>query len=99
LVVSDAEFDDFETQKSEAAAFLSAHNAALTKIRQLPGLQQASIDFGIEMRNVVVQSDCFEHELIDCIAPLRLQIVLSQYPVAKKMKRIKQYRRALRKGA
>jgi hypothetical protein len=61
-----------------------------------PGIDHASIDFGISMRDVIFQSDGFEPKLIQAIAPLGLQIVLSQYPVAPPQKRIKQYRRSLR---
>ncbi len=35
------------------------------------------------MRNVISQSDNFEPELIALIAPLRLELVLSQYSVGK----------------
>ena len=97
--VSDAEFEDFEAQKVDAVAFLAKHGTALAKLRDVPGLQHASIDFGIAMRNVVAQSDGFEAELIQLLAPLRVELVLSQYPVGKKMKRVKQFRRALRKHA
>jgi hypothetical protein len=51
------------------------------------------------MRNVVAQSDGFETELIHLLAPLRLDLVLSQYPVGRRMKRARQFRRALRKHA
>jgi hypothetical protein len=99
IVISDADFDDFEAQKSEALGFLTTHKVALEKLRALPGIDCASLDFGIAMRNVIVQSDGFGEELIAIIAQLRLGLVLSQYPVAKSYKRIKQYRRALRKHA
>ena len=97
--ISEADFEDFETQKADAVAFLAQHRAALAKLRELPGLQHASIDFGIAMRNVVAQSDGFEPELIQLLAPLRLELVLSQYPVGRRMKRVRQFRRALRKRA
>ena len=95
--VSDARFEAFERQKADAIAFLAKHAAALAKLSDLPGLEHASIDFGIAMRNVVAQSDGFDSELIRLLAPLRLELVLSQYPVGRKMKRVKEFRRALRK--
>ena len=98
ICISEGDFEDFERQKADAVAFLSQHHSALAKLRALPGLEHASIDFGIAMRNVISQSDAFEAALIDLIASLRLELVLSQYPVGKKMKRVKQFRRALRKA-
>ena len=65
----------------------------------LPDIEHASLDFGIEMRNVIFQSDAFEPSLIAQLASLNLALVLSQYPPAKRSKRIKQYRRALRSVA
>ncbi len=48
------------------------------------------------MRDVAVQSDGFEPKLVQAIAPLGLQIVLSQYPIAHPQKRIKRHRHSLR---
>jgi hypothetical protein len=45
VCVSDADFEDFEAQKADAVAFLAERQAALTKMRDMPGLQLASIDF------------------------------------------------------
>ncbi|GAB2803595.1 hypothetical protein GCM10027276_00020 [Comamonas piscis] len=68
-------------------------------MRQFPGIELASIDFGISMRNVIVQSDSFEPQLLAVLADLNLRLVLSQYPMAGKAKKLKQYRRALRRGS
>lgn len=99
LVVSDADFDDFSAQKREAEIFLRAHRDSLSKMLTLPNIEYAALDFGIEMRNVIFQSDAFEPSLIALLASLNLVLVLSQYPPAKRAKRIKQYRRALRSVA
>ena len=99
FVVSEADFGDFTTQKEDVIAFLSRHTEALAKMRELPGVEHAVIDFAIDMRNVIYQFDRFEAKLIAAIAPLRLDLELSQYPAATKSKRLKQYRRALRKNS
>ena len=54
--------------------------------------------FGIAMRNVVSQSDQFDSELISLLGPPNIALALSQYPVGKKDKKLKQYRSALRKA-
>lgn len=57
LVASEADFDLLEEQKREALEFLQEHRTALLAMRQFPGIELASIDFGISMRNVIVQSE------------------------------------------
>lgn len=99
LVASEADFDLLEEQKREALEFLQEHRTALLAMRQFPGIELASIDFGISMRNVIVQSDSFEPQLLAVLADLNLRLVLSQYPMAGKAKKLKQYRRALRRGS
>ena len=96
-MVSDAEFEEFEKQKADALSFLVFHRKALSRMREVPGVEHASIDFGIAMRNVIAQFDSFEPELLNAIVPLRLTITLSQYPVSA-FKRLRQYRRVLRKA-
>jgi len=97
--VSDAGFDDLDVQQRDAIAFLAAHAHVLAQLREAPGVTRGCLDFGIAMRNVVAQTDGFEPALIQLVAPLGLALVLSQYPVGKKMKRVKQFRRALRRHA
>lgn len=98
LVVSDADFDELEEQQVEALAFLNQHQSALRAMRAVRGVESASIDFGISMRNVIVQSDSFDPEVLAAIGGLRLCLVLSQYPTQGHDKKIKQYRRALRRA-
>lgn len=99
VVASEADFDLLEDQQKEALEFLQKHHSALLAMRQTPGIEFASIDFGISMRNVIVQSDIFESQLLAALAELNLQLVLSQYPTAGKDKKLKQYRRSLRRGS
>lgn len=99
VMASEADFDFLEEQQKEALAFLQKHRSALLAMRQVSGLESASIDFGISMRNVIAQSDAFEPDLLAALADLKLCLVLSQYPTARKNKKIKQYRRAQRSAA
>lgn len=99
LVASEADFDQLEQQQAESLAFLRNHQSALQEMRAVAGVQSASIDFGIHMRNVIVQGDSFEPELLAEIAGLRMRLELTQYPPQGKSKKVKQYRRALRSAA
>lgn len=99
LLVSEADFDQLDQQQDKALEFLATHREALARMRAFPGVEEASLDFGTEMRNVIVQSDSFPPELLAHLAQLRARLVLSQYPTATKAKRIKQYRRVLRSAA
>lgn len=99
IEVSNADFEEFEAQQKDAIAFLRMHHSQIKAMRQVSGVSRACLDFGIAMRNVVSQSDQFDAELISLLGPLNVALVLSQYPVGKKDKKVKQYRRALRKMA
>lgn len=99
LVVSSADFEEFEKQQSEAIEFLETHMAALKEMSGTVGVERVSLDFGIAMRSVVVQSDEFQPALILLVAELNCGLMLSQYPVGKKSKNLGRYRKALRGGA
>jgi hypothetical protein len=99
IVASDAEFEQLELQQAEALAFMRRHHSELQAMRSVQGVEVASIDFAITMRNVFVQSDSFEPDLLAEIASLNMRLILSQYPPQGRAKRVKQYRRALRSAA
>jgi hypothetical protein len=99
VVASEAEFEQLELQQVEALAFMKRHHTALQAMRSAQGVETASIDFAITMRNVFVQGDSFEPDLLVEIASLRMRLVLSQYPPQGRAKRVKQNRRALRSAA
>ena len=54
----------------------------LKKIHLLDGLEFAFLDFGITRRDVVVQCDYFQSELLLLAGQLGFDIELSQYPVS-----------------
>lgn len=95
--VSKADFHEFDQQKRDAIAFLGAHDAKLRQMRQYAGVTYACIDFAIDKRDVFVQSDRFEVELLSLLASLDISLELSQYPSGKRNKKFKQYGRARRK--
>lgn len=99
IVASDADFDKLELQQTESLEFLTLHHAKLLDMRAVEGVETASIDYGISMRNVIVQGDAFEPELLAKIASLEMRMILSQYPPQGRAKKVKQYRRSLRNHA
>ena len=99
FVISDAEFECFEEQQSDAIQFLKVHQTEIRHMASHPGVLSSVIDFGVAMRDVIAQTDEFRADLITCVGELGLKLAISQYPVTQKFKRIKQYRRAFRKCA
>jgi hypothetical protein len=98
LVVSDAEFEDLEQQQADAIQFLRAHSSILKNMSEVAGVEHAILDFGIAMRDVVVQSDHFPADLIAALAVAGCGMELTQFPTGRKAKNLKRYRKALRSG-
>jgi hypothetical protein len=80
--VSDAEFEEFETQIQDAIQFLKSNAAALACIQDRTDIQYAALDFGIELRDVAVQCDYIPPELLFLAGSLGLGIELSHYPIS-----------------
>ena len=77
-----ADFDEFEQQISDSIKYLKQNNKLIQEIMSLPDVDEASLDFGINKRDVIVQCDFFPLELIKIAGELGLGIELSQYPQA-----------------
>jgi hypothetical protein len=80
VVVSDADFHEFPKQVVATTAFLLAESDEIHRLRTFPGLEDLILDFGIERRDVAVQSDHLPADLIRAAGALGLGIDLSQYP-------------------
>ena len=80
--VSEAEFNEFEKQKKDAIKYLNENEEKIESIQKLAGIESVFLDFGIEQRDVFVQSDFFPPELIRLAGKLGLGIELSQYPIS-----------------
>lgn len=83
---SNADFDQFEVQKSDAIKFLTDNFDKLQKLSDFGLLKSESprLDFGVYTRmfNVGAQFDRFEPELLRLAGSLNLTIELSQYEPA-----------------
>ncbi len=79
-LVSNADFDSFEEQKKDAIRFLRDNASSIREIMSIPGHEGAELDFGINRRDVLVQSDFFPAELAKLAGELGIGITLSVYP-------------------
>jgi hypothetical protein len=82
IVASDAEFDEFDRQVDEAAAFLKGHHDELSRLRDFPGIEGITIDFGVEHKDVYVECYRLSPELIRLAGELGMSIEISLYPVS-----------------
>lgn len=79
--VSEADFGEFPRQVADAMAFLRAEAEQIRRLCEWPGVEGATLDFGVERREVTVQCDHLPAELVRLAGSLGLAIELSQYPV------------------
>jgi hypothetical protein len=80
VVRSNADFHELPRQISETVAFLELHASEIRQLVAWPGVEGASLDFGIERRDVFVQCDYFSPDLVRIAGELGLGIELTQYP-------------------
>lgn len=80
IEVSNADFDDLAKQMADTQAFLTTHEAELTRLRDFPGVEFISIDFGVDIYPPGWCSFCFPHELLRLAGTLRIDLELSVYP-------------------
>ncbi len=80
LSASNADFGDFPRQVKEATEFLRANAAEIRRLCEFPGVEGVTLDFGIARRDVPLQCDHLQAELVRLAGSLGLAIELSQYP-------------------
>lgn len=78
--VSKRGFSDFEGQVRDAIRFLTKHERAIRKLRRCPGVEVASVDFGVvgDRREPYDQYFCPE-ALVRIAGRLSLNVVVSDY--------------------
>jgi hypothetical protein len=82
VVVSDADFHQFNEQLTDAIEFLTKANAEVCRLVAFPGVTGVVLDFGIAWREGVAQSDLFPAELIRLAGACGIALQLSHYPVS-----------------
>jgi hypothetical protein len=78
--VSTREFSDLRGQIEDAVEFLSENEEELRRLRDFPGLERMDLDFPVEDRDVVFQSDGFPPRLLSLLGALRIGLVVSRHP-------------------
>jgi hypothetical protein len=76
---SAADFDEFPQQAADATQFLSAHADEVRRLRNFPGVEGVTLDFGIWRRDVWVQCDHFPAELVRLAGALGVGLELTVY--------------------
>lgn len=85
VAVSGAPWSDLTAQVSDAEQFLAAHQTAIRDLVGFPGVDEATLDFPLELRigdGVAAQFDRFPASLVAAAGRLGLALELSLYPVA-----------------
>lgn len=77
--LSEADFNEFELQKEDVIKYLIENEDEMKAIQELSGLDDVYLDFGIELRDVAIQSDYLPPELIILAGKFGLGIRMSQF--------------------
>ena len=80
FIASDADMDNFELQIKEAQSFLERNLDTIIQIVKFPGIDEATIDFGIELRDVAIHCDYLNPQFLAIVAQVGIGIELSHYP-------------------
>lgn len=78
--VSTREFSDLKGQIEDAVRFLSDYEEEIRRLRDFSGLERMDLDFPVEDRDTVLQSDAFPPRLLSLMGDLRIALVVSRYP-------------------
>lgn len=80
FVASDADFDEFEEQIEEATCYLETHCRQIASIASFEGVQHATLDIGIALRDVAIHSDILPLRFLRAAADAGISVELSHYP-------------------
>jgi hypothetical protein len=80
--VSDADFDNLEQQVQDAMHFLERHAPEVRRLVTFPGVEDVTLDFGLQRRDVPAQSDSFPARLVALAGAVGVGITVSQYEIA-----------------
>ncbi|SHG45039.1 hypothetical protein [Massilia sp. CF038] len=81
VIVSDAEFEEFDLQAEDAQAFLHANHAALVKLAMYSGVEGVVFDFGVTTpEGKMTQSSYLSPTLMQLASSAGVGITISHYP-------------------
>jgi hypothetical protein len=77
---SDADMNEFDVQVEDCIEFLTEFKAEISQLLESDDVEEATIDFGIELMDVAIHSDYLPPKLIKLAGKLGIGIELSHYP-------------------
>ena len=80
ISVSIREFSDPSGQIEDAVSFLKTYREELLRLHDFPGTDGAVLDFPVEDRDVMVQTDTFPPKLLALMGELKITLAISRYP-------------------
>lgn len=84
FVASDADFDEFERQLTDATAFLHTHESEVAAMAAAPGVEFATLDFGVSLYEDSVAQFCsFPPKFVRLAASASLGLEVSIYACSK----------------
>jgi hypothetical protein len=81
--VSAADFSDLQKQIADAVQFVERNQSELARLVSFPGVEDVSMDFGIEERDVAAQSERFPPNLLRMLGSLGIHLEFTLYPCQK----------------
>lgn len=78
--VSPADFSDLQGQIADAVQFVERNQDELARLVGFPGVENVSVDFGIEERDVAAQSERFPPNLLRLLGSLGISLEFTLYP-------------------
>jgi len=79
FTASEAEMTEFSTQVMDATEFLKEHREDIEAIVAFPGVEEAALDFGIELKRDFLNCDYLPPQLLRLAGSLNIAIELSHY--------------------
>jgi hypothetical protein len=78
--VSAADFSNLQGQIADAVQFVEQNRGELARLVGFPGVEDVSVDFGIEERDVPAQSERFPPNLLRAMGSLGISLAFTLYP-------------------
>jgi len=80
FVASGAEMTEFNLQVEESIQFLEEFKKEIEIMVAYPGVEEARLDFGINLRDAFINSDYLPPKILALAGNLNIAIELSHYP-------------------
>jgi hypothetical protein len=78
--LSAADFSNLQSQIADAVQFVGQNRGELARLVGFPGVEDVSVDFGIEERDVAAQSERFPPNLLRMQGSLGICLEFTLYP-------------------